>query len=107
MIIEWEESKALDPAMLEVIGAEMSQYVRRLSLISNPKEQVDFQTVSLSSFQMKWMKVVSAKPTSAAEDPSQLPKHVVEIRTIDAIYNYVVYDYKRQWEVLSAQDNIR
>ena len=191
LIIEWEESEVLDPAMLEVIGAEMSQNIqdvdetvkdltrdapkipkvlaglsvidgiwncvrfnyeatwmrlsredrkgvvyvyrklryiyKRLeryirgdmsqksnveatvraacehlnSLISNPQEQVDFQTVSLAAFQTKWIKVVSTKPTSAAEDPSQLPTHVVEIRAIDAIYNYVVYDYKRQWEVLS------
>ena len=39
----------------------------------------------------------------ARVNPSQLPTHLVDLRAIDAIHNYVVYDYKSQWEALSAE----
>ena len=73
------------------------------SWISNPKQQVDFQTVSLSAFLMKWSKNTAGNPSNALEDPSQIPTRLDGILAIDAIYNYVVYDYKRQWEALSAE----
>ena len=75
------------------------------SFISNSKEQVDFQTVLLSSFQKKWIKYTAEiNPTSPPEDPSQLPTHTSGLLAIDAIYNYVVYDYQRQWKALSAEE---
>ena len=43
-------------------------------------------------------------PTSPPEDPSQLPTRLTDLKMIDAIYNYVVYNYKGQWEALSAEE---
>ena len=75
------------------------------SLIRNPQQQINFQTISLVSFQKKWSKFATEiKPTITPEDPSHVPAHLVDLRLIDAIHNYAVYDYKGQWDAFSAEE---
>ena len=75
------------------------------SFTSYQEQQVDFQTVSVSSFQKNWIKFTpELDPTSPPQDPRSLPTSIVDLRLVDVIYNYVVYNYKGQWETLSAEE---
>ena len=72
------------------------------SRITNPKDKIDSQTVLLSVFYHRWNKYGVKKTPTIQADPSKLPTTLVDLRLIDAIQNYVIYDYKTQFETLSA-----
>ena len=67
------------------------------SLITNPKHKVDSQTVLLSIFYSRWKRYVQ-------KDPSKLPTSLEKLGLIDAIHKYVIYNYKTQFEALSADE---
>ena len=69
------------------------------SFITNPTHKVDSQKVSIRVFNVRWQKY---RPTFQM-DRSKLPTSIEFLTLIDAIQNYVVYDYKTKYETLSRE----
>ena len=74
------------------------------TLITNPKHKVDSQTVSLSVFFNRWNKYGIEDRAIIQVDPSKLPTTQEDLGLIDAIHNYVIYNYKTQFEALPADE---
>ena len=74
------------------------------TLITNPKQKIDSQTVSLSQFYNRWKKCGVEKTPTIQVDPIKLPTSLVDLLLIDAIHNYMIHDYKTQYEALSTDE---
>ena len=93
-----------------IMGSDMSQRsnVERVvgaaceylnSLITNPKDKIDSQTVSISVFYRRWIRYGVEEV-----DSNGLPTSLVNLLLIDAIHNYVIHEYKTQFEALSFDE---
>ena len=74
------------------------------TLITNPKQKIDCQTVSLTQFYNRWKKCGVEKTPTTQVDPRTLPTSLVDLLLIDAIHNYVIHDYQKQFEALSTDE---
>ena len=74
------------------------------TLLTNPKQKIDSQTVLLSVFYNRWKKCGVEYTPTIQVDLSKLPTSLVNLRLIDAIHNYVIHDYKTQFKTLSADE---
>ena len=74
------------------------------TLITNPKQKIDSQTVSLTQFYNRWKKCGVEKTPTTQVDPRTLPTSLVDLLLIDAIHNYVIHDYQKKFESLSFDE---